>query len=267
MPIICSADFHAIGQAGFKSIDYQVMGQAFKTHSFLGRFFDESICSHDLAHRLEECGMSVQREVAIDAVYETFTKRYKIDLLIDGSIPYELKTVDFLHEKHDSQLLNYLFLLDLQHGKLLNFRSPSLQGRFISTNLTPIDRRKFTLTTRNWVESTASMKPIVGLLNEILHDWGAFLSIELYSEAIIALVTELKQPHPMVQIKRGDRLLGNQSLPLITPDVMLHTSACSSRGQFRDQRRYLKRLLELTEVNQAQWINFNQHEISLETIK
>ncbi|MFT5131127.1 MAG: GxxExxY protein [Rhodothermales bacterium] len=41
-------------------------------------------------------------------------------MVVDNKAVYELKTVKALDKHHTAQLMNYLLLLDLQRGKLIN---------------------------------------------------------------------------------------------------------------------------------------------------
>jgi hypothetical protein len=83
--------------------------------------------------------------------FEDFTKVYYIDLLINNAI-YELKTAQFLAGEHEKQTINYLMLTGLNHAKLINFRPPSVQHRFVSTNLTPAKRYDFKVDDEQWRE-------------------------------------------------------------------------------------------------------------------
>ena len=54
--------------------------------------------------------------------FESFCKTYYLDLLVGGGAIFELKAVAALAEGHRRQLMHYLFLTDLPHGKLVNLR-------------------------------------------------------------------------------------------------------------------------------------------------
>jgi len=76
----------------------------------------------------------------------------KMDLLINNSIIYELKTVEALTGKHQKQALNYILMVGMRHGKLVNMRTSSVQHRFVSTNLTTKERYKLTIDDSDWNE-------------------------------------------------------------------------------------------------------------------
>src|SRR5262245_47499638 len=121
MPIVSPFPLRPIEQGEFAKLDYQVMRHAFASQNELGRLCDEVIYQNDLAARLQAAGLGpVRKEVPITASHKDFSKTYSLDLLVGDVAIYELKTAASLVPEHDSQLLNYLFLKDSHHGKLIN---------------------------------------------------------------------------------------------------------------------------------------------------
>jgi GxxExxY protein len=51
------------------------------------------------------------------------SRRFRIDLLLDGKIIVEAKAVENLHPAHFAQLLTYLRLADKPLGFLINFNA------------------------------------------------------------------------------------------------------------------------------------------------
>ena len=120
----------------FREIDFQTMGHAFNIQNEMGRFWSEEIYQKELAYRCQEDGFEkIDIEEPIKVSFKDFTKTYFIDLLINDSMIYELKAVDALTGEHTNQALNYLFLCGLNHGKLINMRSPVVKSEFVSTRL------------------------------------------------------------------------------------------------------------------------------------
>ena len=149
MPITHQQPLQPIGQAAFKQLDYKVMGLAFELHRELGQLFDESIYQTALTQVLSSKEISTLSEFHIQVTHRGFSKDYYVDLMVDQSLPYELKTCASLNASHTYQLLNYLLLANLQHGKLLNFKAPSVEGRFVSTTLGREDRQHYTIRRSN----------------------------------------------------------------------------------------------------------------------
>jgi GxxExxY protein len=136
MPIEIKRNIKRISEQEFRKIDYEITGLAFEIHNEFGRLWNEKIYQNELANRCREAGFTnVETEVPVIVTHKDFRKEYSIDLLLQDSIPYALKTVAKLNPEHDKQALNYLFLLGLQHGKLINFRPVSVEKRFVSTPL------------------------------------------------------------------------------------------------------------------------------------
>ena len=53
--------------------------------------------------------------------------QYRLDLIVNGLVIVELKTVDELAPIHDAQVLTYLKLTGLKVGLLINFNVPVLK--------------------------------------------------------------------------------------------------------------------------------------------
>jgi len=53
---------------------------------------------------------------------------YRLDLLVDGKVVVELKTVDSLEEIHEAQLLTYMKLTGCRVGLLINFNVSLLRN-------------------------------------------------------------------------------------------------------------------------------------------
>jgi len=58
--------------------------------------------------------------VPIQITHQSFQTTHYFDVLVDNGGPFELKTVEALAPYHPAQLLHYLLLTGLAHGKLVN---------------------------------------------------------------------------------------------------------------------------------------------------
>jgi hypothetical protein len=56
---------------------------------------------------------------------------YRLDLLVDGKVIVEIKSVDHLLPIHQAQLLSYLKLSGCKVGLLLNFNVPMLKDGIV----------------------------------------------------------------------------------------------------------------------------------------
>jgi GxxExxY protein len=101
----------------------QSIDAALQVHKALGPGLLESAYEHCLAHEISRRGLSVQRQVALPIVYEgeKLDAGYRLDLIVDGSMIVEVKSVDALAPIHEAQVLTYLKLSGLRIGLLMNF--------------------------------------------------------------------------------------------------------------------------------------------------
>src|ERR1700758_73885 len=100
-----------------------VITAAMKVHSALGPGLLESAYQACLAHELRNRGFAVATEVPLPVVYEGHKLEigYRIDLVIEGRVAVEVKSVDALHPIHQAQLLSYMRLSGIGVGLLINF--------------------------------------------------------------------------------------------------------------------------------------------------
>ena len=67
-------------------------------------------------------GIGYQRQVHVDVVYKGHTiKGQQVDLLVEGQVVVELKSVARLPEVTTAQVLSYLKATHLRRGLLINF--------------------------------------------------------------------------------------------------------------------------------------------------
>jgi GxxExxY protein len=164
MPISTPFPLRAIEQKEFVVIDYEVMRHAFASQNELGRLCDEVIYQNDLAARLSAVGLSVRTEVPVTVYHQDFSKTYFLDLVVNDSAIYELKTVTQLVREHEAQLLNYLYLEGVHHGKLINFRPPKVESWFGNTKLTHKLRRQCRLNAERWREPSEASRRLRSIL-------------------------------------------------------------------------------------------------------
>jgi GxxExxY protein len=107
-----------------------VLDAAFKVHTRLGPGLLESVYEVTLAHELRKAGLRVDRQVAIPVRYDelTFDEGFRADLLVEGRVIVELKSVEQLVRVHSKQLLTQLRLSDRKLGLLINFGEVRLKN-------------------------------------------------------------------------------------------------------------------------------------------
>lgn len=94
-----------------------------QVHRALGPGLLELAYEHCLAHELAPRGVKVQRQLGLPVVYEgeRLDAGYRLDLVVDGSVIVEVKSLDALAPIHHAQVLTYLKLSSLRIGLLINF--------------------------------------------------------------------------------------------------------------------------------------------------
>lgn len=265
MPIHCPVQIKSLDAAAFDARDYRVMGHAYASQNELGRLCDECAYQADLKARLRADGFhSVLTEIPVTVTHWDFAKKYYLDLAADDAL-YELKTDVALSSEHDAQLLNYMFLLGIPRGKLLNFRPAKVQGRILATKLTPELRRQFTIVRERWQELSPACASLHETLGELLRDWGAFLEMGLYQEALVHFLGGAGKVEHQVQLSRNAVDLGRQRMLVHAPDIAFRLTAVTEDQQYVES--HIRRLLALTNLKAIQWINLNHAQIEFTTIQ
>ena len=265
MPIDYKFDVQTMTKDRFHTIDYQVMRHAFDIHNELGCLYRESIYHSELLNRCKDDGFGLCSEAEIVVSRGTFSKSFFIDALIENGAVYELKTAEDLNGFHESQLLNYMFLLNLCEGKLINFTSPSVQHRFVSTTVEQSDRYTYDVDVDRWDNETASDELVCGIVHDVLGDWGAYLDVGLYKEALFHFLGGEEHLLRPLEICSSGKAIGHQKFHLLEEGTLLHVSSTiRNAGAYQKQ---LERLFQHTDIWKIHWINFCRQRIILITLK
>lgn len=106
-----------------------VIGAAIKVHRILGPGLLESAYQKCLNYELGKMGHHVECELALPVQYESIKidVGYRVDMVVEGLIIIENKTVERLLPIHEAQLLTYLKMKGCRLGYLLNWNVPMLK--------------------------------------------------------------------------------------------------------------------------------------------
>ncbi|WP_372797534.1 GxxExxY protein [Pontiella sp.] len=265
MPIETEFKIIRLNQSEFHEINEKVMAWAFGIHRELGRSCHERIYQNGLkAACLENDLFTCTAEAEVKVVHGTFSKSYFLDLFVADGVVYETKTVQAFHDNHRKQLLNYLMLLGLHHGTLLNFRPRSMEHEFVSTGLTPDKRRQFEIIEHDWKPKDKRSLELLEIMKELLHDWGAFLDVSLYIEAVTHHVGGSNQVITPIAVKHGNSILGYQNVRLLDAQTAFKITAATKNIQY--YKKDLLRFLSHTDLKELQWVNLNHHTIEFRTL-
>ena len=103
-------------------LTYKIIGCVYKVHSALGPGLLESTYEVCLEHELRKADLYVERQKPLPVVYDDIKMEagYRIDLLVEGRVLLELKSVEAIAPIHKAQVMTYLKLSGLKLGLLLN---------------------------------------------------------------------------------------------------------------------------------------------------
>jgi len=104
-------------------ISKEVVDAAIQVHRTLGPGLLESVYELVLEHELAKRGLRVERQVKISIEYDglQFDEGFRADMIVNGKVVLELKSVEMLTSSHRKQIQTYLRLTGLKLGLLLNF--------------------------------------------------------------------------------------------------------------------------------------------------
>ena len=93
-------------------------------HRELGAGFKETIYERAFCLELESRGIKFECEKPVEVRYKQWRiPGQRIDLIVDGVVLVEIKTVSKLKKLHESQVVSYLKTTGLRVGLLMNFNS------------------------------------------------------------------------------------------------------------------------------------------------
>ncbi|HEX6374346.1 MAG TPA: GxxExxY protein [Allosphingosinicella sp.] len=95
----------------------------FKVHVGLGPGLLESVYEAVLAQSLSSRGLAVERQRPVPILFDgvVMDEGFRADLLVEGRLLIELKSVERTAPVHGKQVLTYLRLMELPLGLLMNF--------------------------------------------------------------------------------------------------------------------------------------------------
>jgi GxxExxY protein len=122
--------------ARLNAISERIIGCAFAVGNALGHGFLEKVYENALAHELRKSGLAVVQQRGIEVRYDgVVVGEYVVDLLVDGQVLVEIKTVRALDDVHSAQCLNYLKATGHHLCSLINFAKPRVEIRRIVLDL------------------------------------------------------------------------------------------------------------------------------------
>lgn len=109
-------------------LSFLIRGAIFKVFNTLGPGLLESVYECALVYELESLGLQVQTQVPIPVTYKgvSLDKGFRADIIVNGLVIVEVKSIALLDEVHHKQLLTYLKISGLKLGLLVNFNTSDI---------------------------------------------------------------------------------------------------------------------------------------------
>jgi GxxExxY protein len=110
-------------------ISGMIVDCAFQIHTKLGPGLLESVYEAVLAHELVKRGLTVSTQQPMPVVWESVKLDigFRADMIVNGKVVVEIKSVEAVAPVHPKQLRTYLRLMDLRLGLLINFNVPLIK--------------------------------------------------------------------------------------------------------------------------------------------
>lgn len=121
----------------------RIIGLSIEVHKILGPGLLESAYKECLYYKIQQEGLFVEKEKPMPLIFEGVNLEcgYRMDLLIEGKLVIEIKSVEALHDVHLAQTLTYMKLGGYKLGLLMNFNVALLKKgirRVINGTLRPL---------------------------------------------------------------------------------------------------------------------------------
>mgnify|MGYP001580796847 CR=1 FL=1 len=114
----------------YRDLSYQIMGAIFEVHKELGPGFLESVYEKALIEEFSKKEIKVETQKVINVIYKgRKIGVHRLDLVVEGKVVVELKTVERFSTYHTAQLLSYLKASGHKLGILVNFSKAKVEYR------------------------------------------------------------------------------------------------------------------------------------------
>jgi GxxExxY protein len=109
-------------------LTYEIRGAIYDVYKELGPGLLESVYEEALCFELEQRGLKVERQRLVPITYKgnVLKTDLRLDILVEGRVVVELKSVEEMKKLFGKQLLTYLRLMNLHLGILVNFNTDNI---------------------------------------------------------------------------------------------------------------------------------------------
>jgi GxxExxY protein len=129
-PVIPSKIANEEIKMDYEELTRAVIGCAYRVYNTMGYGFLESVYEKCLMIELKKTGIQAASQEPITVQYEGETVgEFVADILIEGVLILELKSVKKIIQAHEVQLVNYLVATGKEVGLILNFSEEGVEVR------------------------------------------------------------------------------------------------------------------------------------------
>ena len=114
--------------------------EAVRLHRALGPGRLEAVYETSLSRLLTDRGLVIRRQVPVPIEFKgiRFEEGFRADIVVEGKVLLEVKSIEKVHNAHKKQVLTYMKLTGIKLGYLLNFGADTMRNgitRTINGNL------------------------------------------------------------------------------------------------------------------------------------
>ena len=107
----------------YEELSHEILAACIEVHRELGPGLLESAYEECLCREFSLRSIAFRRQEPLPVAYKGIRLDcgYRMDIVVDGKILLEIKSVEAVHAPHEAQLMTYLRLSGLRVGLLINF--------------------------------------------------------------------------------------------------------------------------------------------------
>jgi len=117
-----------LNETSFNRTTHEILGAAIEVHRVLGPGLFERVYEPCFHYELGVRKLQFETQRVVRVLYKgmRFGATYRVDLIVEGAIVVEMKSVAALLPVHSAQVLTYMKLTNCPFGLLINFNVPKL---------------------------------------------------------------------------------------------------------------------------------------------
>lgn len=113
-----------------QEIVYQIAGCAMEVLNVIGHGLREKTYERALCREFDLQGIKYSQQTVFPVEYKgEMIDEYIPDLIVEGRIVIDAKTIDGIGKNEVGQMLNYLKIIKLNVGLIINFKNPKLEWK------------------------------------------------------------------------------------------------------------------------------------------